>query len=296
MLVPGITGIDHVIIAVQDLPSAAALFAGVLGFHAGGGGIHPQFGTANRIIVVGDEYIELLAAQPGERPRGLVGGVLDGGEGNLACILAVADPAAFATEARARGLDVAGPAAGKLDAAGGFSRGWQTVMLPPGALPGVPFVIRHDTAGDERRRLLAGPQGLAPHANAARRVAAVTMAVKDCRASWSAVRDLIGVEACMDGRDRMLAADTITLTLQSGATIVLASPVEPGAGPVAALLAQRGESALSVTIAVDGLPGVVAMLRGRGVGVRVEEPGGVLVAAQLNQRHTLGARIGLIGA
>ena len=294
----GVIGVDHVIVAVHDLPAAAALFSDVLGFHVSGGGSHPQFGTINRIIVLEDEYLELLASRPGEQPRGVVGGLLEGGEGSLAWIPSVGDPEAFAAEARGRGLQVDGPAAGRLEASEGFSRGWQTVTLPSTAIPGSPFVIRHDSTGDVRRRLLAGPVGLAPHRNGARRIAEITLAVADCRAAADRVGSYLDIDlgATVEGKNDMLAADCVTVKLPSGTSIALASPSEPGRGPISAALAERGEAVFAITFAVDRLTEVVAMLRGRGVGVRVHEPGGVLVAAQLNQRNTLGARIGLVGS
>jgi catechol 2,3-dioxygenase-like lactoylglutathione lyase family enzyme len=294
--VSSVLGIDHVIITVPDLDEATARFAGVLGFHVSGGGTHPQFGTANRIIVLGDEYIELLAAQPGEQPRGLVGGLLASGEGRLACILSVDDPRSFAAEARSRGLQVTGPDRGRLEAAAGFSRGWRTVTMTGADLPGLPFVICHDAGGDERRRLLAGPAGLQAHENGVCRVAGITLALADCHAAAARMQQVLGLAPAGEGRDSMLAADTVSTALPSGATIVAASPADPGVGPVAAVLARDGESMLSVTLAVQDLPAAVAMLRGRGVGVRVHEPGGVLVAAQLNMQSTYGARIGLVRA
>ena len=291
-----VIGIDHVIVAVDDLEAASTLFSAGLGFHISGGGMHPQFGTANRIIVLEDEYIELLAPQPGEQPRGIVGGLLKEGVGSLACIPSLRDPEAFATGACARGLAVNGPQPGRLEAAEGFSRGWKTVALPDKMLPGMPFCIKHDCEGDERRRLLAGPIGQAPHANGAARIAGITLAVGDCHAAAERFEQVLGLQAETEGQDSMLIAGTMTLRLLSGAAIVLAAPSESGRGPIAAALAQRGESMFAVTIAVKSLAEVVALLRGRGIGVRVDEPGGVLVAAQIHQRSTLGARIGLVGA
>jgi catechol 2,3-dioxygenase-like lactoylglutathione lyase family enzyme len=290
-----VIGIDHVIVAVDDLEAATTLFSAGLGFHISGGGVHPQFGTANRIIVLEDEYIELLAPQPGARPRGLVGSLLNDGVGCLACIPSLRDPQAYANGARVRGFAVGGPQEGRLEAVEGFSRGWKTVALPDKMLPGTPFCIKHDCEGVERRRLLAGPVGPAPHANGAAHIAGITLAVEDCHASAERFQQVLGLSGEAEGRDSMLIANTITLRLLSGAAIVLAAPSEPGKGPIAAALAQRGESMFAVTIAVKSLAEVVVLLRGRGIGVRVDEPGGVLVAAQIHQRSTLGARIGLVG-
>ena len=56
-----LTAIDHIIIGVHNLDQAAAQFSQKLGLAVSGGGVHPTGGTANRIIVIGDTYLELMA-------------------------------------------------------------------------------------------------------------------------------------------------------------------------------------------------------------------------------------------
>jgi Glyoxalase-like domain len=54
--------IDHVVYGVSNLPDAAKRFADDYGLEAIGGGEHPEFGTRNEIIPVGDgQYLELMA-------------------------------------------------------------------------------------------------------------------------------------------------------------------------------------------------------------------------------------------
>lgn len=53
--------LDHVIVCVADLESASALFEERFGVVTVGGGRHVGHGTANAIIPLGDDYIELLA-------------------------------------------------------------------------------------------------------------------------------------------------------------------------------------------------------------------------------------------
>jgi catechol 2,3-dioxygenase-like lactoylglutathione lyase family enzyme len=209
----------------------------------------------------------------------------------------MADPAGVADALRAREIHVDGPAPGRLEAAGGYSRAWQTVRIGGTMGAGLPFLIRHDTAGEERRRLLAGPVGLAPQPLGARRVAAVTIAVADLETALATYQRCFDLEERGDREDdAMLAARTATLPLPSGATIILASPHQPDHGPVAQTLAERGEGLFAITLAVDDLAGAVRTLRGRGLGVRVDEPDNVLVAAQLNHRQIHGARLGLVQA
>jgi hypothetical protein len=55
--------IDHLIYGVRDLDAAAARFE-ALGLSSYAGGSHPGLGTSNRIVPLGDSYIELLAPAP----------------------------------------------------------------------------------------------------------------------------------------------------------------------------------------------------------------------------------------
>ena len=52
--------IDHVILPVADLPQAAAEIETRYGLASIEGGSHPAWGTANRIVPLGDAYIELV--------------------------------------------------------------------------------------------------------------------------------------------------------------------------------------------------------------------------------------------
>jgi Glyoxalase-like domain len=53
--------LDHVLIAVTDLAEAERTFAERYGLASIEGGRHPGWGTANRIIPLGDAYLELIA-------------------------------------------------------------------------------------------------------------------------------------------------------------------------------------------------------------------------------------------
>ena len=68
--------IDHLIYGVRDLDAAAARLAD-LGLSSYFGGTHPGLGTSNRIVPLGQSYIELLAPAPFERDR-FVGWMLRG--------------------------------------------------------------------------------------------------------------------------------------------------------------------------------------------------------------------------
>jgi hypothetical protein len=52
--------IDHVVYGVQDLEAAASRLRERFGLHSVPGGVHPAWGTGNRIVPLGPSYVELL--------------------------------------------------------------------------------------------------------------------------------------------------------------------------------------------------------------------------------------------
>jgi catechol 2,3-dioxygenase-like lactoylglutathione lyase family enzyme len=66
--------IDHVVYGVRDLDEAAERFRRVLGLDSSPGGSHPRWGTANRIVPLGEDYVELISVvDPGAAARTAVG-------------------------------------------------------------------------------------------------------------------------------------------------------------------------------------------------------------------------------
>ena len=53
--------LDHVVYAVPDLDEAAVRFREAFGLDSTEGGRHERWGTANRIVPLGDQYVELVA-------------------------------------------------------------------------------------------------------------------------------------------------------------------------------------------------------------------------------------------
>jgi catechol 2,3-dioxygenase-like lactoylglutathione lyase family enzyme len=53
--------IDHAVFAVRDLDAAAARWAATYGLETSPGGRHPRWGTANRIVPLGPDYLELIS-------------------------------------------------------------------------------------------------------------------------------------------------------------------------------------------------------------------------------------------
>lgn len=75
--------IDHVLYAVSDLEAAATRFEEDLGFESVPGGRHSSWGTANRIVQLGPDYLELIGVVDRETAAGSELGklLLDAGDG-----------------------------------------------------------------------------------------------------------------------------------------------------------------------------------------------------------------------
>lgn len=178
------TSIDHVILAGPDLGALEETFTR-LGFHVTGGGDHPHLGTRNRIIIIEDSYIELLAVADPERASSALTGFIAQGGGWLGYALKSADIVTETAAMRQRGVDVRGPMDGSLVAADGSSRGWRVTTIGSddiwmSSFP-IPFLIQHNTTGDRHRGELAGAGGLAAHPNGASHLVSARQVCRDVR-------------------------------------------------------------------------------------------------------------------
>ncbi|MGX9687515.1 VOC family protein [Deinococcus wulumuqiensis] len=70
---PGPARLDHLVVAARTLEEGAAWLEGRLGVGLHPGGEHPAFGTHNRLLSLGESYLEVIAVNPGApappRPR-----------------------------------------------------------------------------------------------------------------------------------------------------------------------------------------------------------------------------------
>ena len=129
--------VDHLLIATTDLDTAAAAAEG-LGLPVAAGGRHPGWGTANRIVPLGDAYLELVAvADPAEAAASgfgsWVAAALSGPMGWAV------RPADLDATARRLGLE---PVAGSREAADGSTLRWRTAGVEHAAIePYLPFFI-----------------------------------------------------------------------------------------------------------------------------------------------------------
>lgn len=148
--------IDHVVCAVPDLDAAADRFRRDHGLDSAPGGRHAGWGTANRIVPLGHDYIELIAVEDEAVAAGTRFGraVLEraqGGGGWLAICVSTDDLDAVAGRL---GLDVI---AGARERPDGTEVRWRSAGLEdPRREPFLPFFISWEAAESHPGRLRAG--------------------------------------------------------------------------------------------------------------------------------------------
>ncbi len=262
-------GLDHIIIGVPDLVEATHIFSERLGFAVSGGGIHPTGGTANRIIVIGDTYLELITIdRPDEAQPSLLKRMAKG-QGYLNCVLGSDDIEAESAALRQRGVNMIGPIAGQLQAADGRSRAWSRLDIErPDMAQRYPFIIQHDSTGEERRKRLAGWTIPPEHSLGATKVLSATIAVENLGEAAHRFQYIYGLQPSdeysgeVDGWDAMLVAFLLRERMQS---LELATPLPMTLDPVEGSpmlpqpcglswhLQQFGESLCRMTLAVENL-------------------------------------------
>jgi catechol 2,3-dioxygenase-like lactoylglutathione lyase family enzyme len=233
-----ILGLDHVVIAVHDLERAIADYR-ALGFTVAPGGRHPGRTSYNALVVFADgAYFELIAwsaPAPHERWWRVLN---EHGEGFVDHALLPRDTPAALEAAQARGLHtLTGPHDGGRHRPDGVELKWQTARH---ATPDLPFLC-----GDVTPRAGRVPEGEARvHANGARGVAAIGVAVADLRASAARWQALLGSAVAMGapGVDAATGLEGVAFTL-GGTRFELQAP-GPGTAaghPLRRQLATRGE-------------------------------------------------------
>ncbi|MFL5693960.1 MAG: VOC family protein, partial [Ktedonobacteraceae bacterium] len=276
-----LTALDHIIIGVHDLEEAALVFSEKLGLAVSGGGKHPTGGTANRIIVIGDTYIELITVDARAEAQQSMLERLDMGEGYLNFALASNDLQADSTAIRTRDIMTVGPESGSLTTSDGRSRSWlRTDIERPDLAQHYPFLIQHDSSGDERRFRLAGWQAPPEHPLGATKVLSTTIAVADLGEAAQRFQHIYGLQPSdvfsgeVDSWDALLVSFLLHESLQSfelaAPLPTFVDPVDPTAllpepGALAAYLQRFGESLCRTTLAVDSLAASKRYLDAHGV-------------------------------
>lgn len=147
-------GIDHLVIAVADPDAAAALLEAELGLAATGGGRH-ETGTGNRLVFLGDAYVELIGVW--DRALALTSPIgaavvraLDAGAPGLVTYAIATDGARREVMAlRAAGSAISDVIAGSRTRPDGEVVAWQCAFPPRLGPAEPPFLIEHELSGAE---------------------------------------------------------------------------------------------------------------------------------------------------
>jgi hypothetical protein len=302
-----LAGLDHIIIGVNDLAEAEVIFGQNLGLAVSGGGIHPTGGTANRVIVIGDTYIELITLyEPREAQQSLLDR-LAMGDGYLNFALSSNDIADDSAAMKQRGAPVIGPTPGQLTSPDGRVRRWSRVDVERRDLTQrYPFIIQHDSAGKERRFRLAGYRQPPTHQLGAVKVVSATIAVADLVEAASRFQRIYGLQPSepYSGEADGWEAAIVSFALgKSGQHVELASPlligdeadlettVFPETGSLAYHLRSYGESLCRITLAVENMASAHQFLDQHGVTYTYQDtPYPVL---WIHATHSCGAAITL---
>ncbi|MGZ8515199.1 MAG: VOC family protein [Candidatus Limnocylindrales bacterium] len=147
-------GVDHLVIAVTDPDGAAADLEHHLGLEATGGGRHEALGTFNRLVWLGDSYLELIGVFDRAVAEGSWVGAptvraLDAG-GGLAT-WAIASDALDDDVARLRstGADIGEPISGERIRPDGTVVRWRLATPRHLGPADPPFLIEHDPTAAE---------------------------------------------------------------------------------------------------------------------------------------------------
>jgi catechol 2,3-dioxygenase-like lactoylglutathione lyase family enzyme len=213
MLGAMLTGLDHVVIAVDDLEAAAQNYAGLLGRSPSWRGVHPLAGTSNVLFRLENCYLELLA-----------GAKLD--EGLRALAFASDDAKAEAARLRQHGVEASEPAEGEgRDSASGAVRRWRNSFLPTAATRGLLlFAIEHLTGEAALPRAPASvPVDASVHA-----LDHVVVASEDLEAARRLYADTLGLRLALDRRFEARGLRILFFRV-GGVTVEVAGPLEPPA-------------------------------------------------------------------
>jgi catechol 2,3-dioxygenase-like lactoylglutathione lyase family enzyme len=249
-----ITRFDHAVIAVADLNLAIEAYS-ALGFEVFLGGRHEHRGTHNALIRFGGvDYIELLgvydpetAVESGLNGRTLAEFVADREGGLVGHCYATDDIQEEAARMREAGLEMVGPFDMKREKPDGQELTWR--LLVPEDIPWRrrwPFFIEWDDPDEVRLAV----EGVGKHANGARSISGVGVAVRDLEEAVGLYSVLFGAEPFRRDEVTDLAATRASFDIR-GFTIDLLSPI--GNGPVREALESDGEGPFEVSIGVEDL-------------------------------------------
>ncbi len=235
------TGIDHIVVAVQDLETAIREF-GAAGFTVVRGGRH-NIGTHNALIAFADgSYIELIAfltpipAHPWYRALERGGGLVD-------FCMRTTDLGRDAEVMRRAGASIGDAAAMTRDRPDGYRLVWK-LAIPQAPMNGqLPFLIEDQTPRDERV-----PRERS-HPNGAIGIARVTLAVENPGTTSAAYARVLGRPGAPANRTD-LDAFGVRFTIGEN-EIELVAP-KSSSGPIRDWIDSRGASPFAARLLLTG--------------------------------------------
>jgi len=141
------TVVDHVLLPVADLDEGAQRLHDRFGLQSIAGGRHPKVGTANMIVPLGSQYLELIAiVDPEEAAASLLGRrvarALKDGTTFVAWALRTQDLDAVRGRLQASGWDLPPMIEGSRNRPSGEVLSWRTQYVDSSPVPvAIPFVI-----------------------------------------------------------------------------------------------------------------------------------------------------------
>lgn len=254
-------GIDHVIVAVRDLEAAKDVYRDTLGFTVPPRGevfVLPS-GLALSEASFEGNYLEWRAIHDRDkatRLRPQYVNFLEKHEGALILVLNVSSARSTADFLRARSFNIWGPEPAPFMAEETASPAFWSLGFNEAVLP-CDLVFAEYAPSLEERFRRANPEEWQRHANTARAIKSVWIAVRELKTATKAY-EAVGLLA---GKKRNLPAlGAIGREIQAGQGIILLLQPQGKDGQVAAFLAARGEGIMGISIEVSNLDAARALL------------------------------------
>ncbi|MBI4337295.1 MAG: VOC family protein [Chloroflexi bacterium] len=261
--------VDHVLIAVRDLAQASRSFD-ALGFTLTPEARHPGRATANRIIALTQEYLELIGIiDPSLPARPTMKAFLDSREGLYMFAMGTRSIEGAVASLRARGVAIKDPQAGQREGTGGKpGYSWRAAVIPTEATPGSEtFLVQHNNSIQERYQ---DPPDARQHANGAVGVHHFSLAVRDAGAAASQWAKAFDLKATPVQEVRALGARRAMVQL-ANCYLEFLSPL--GTGEISRFLDRYGEAPYQLGIGVKDLAATAKLLAQKGAKVGAEQRG-----------------------
>src|SRR5450755_3286203 len=160
--------IDHILVACPDPDEAAAAFEAQLGLRATGAGRHTALGTFNRLIWLGESFIELIGVEARKLAEASWIGrpvlrAADAGGGFAMWAAATRGIHEEVTALRAAGSDLADPIAGERVRPDGRIVRWTLAEARSMGPLEPPFLIEHDMTAAEWSEAEQAERAAQPH-------------------------------------------------------------------------------------------------------------------------------------